>query len=140
MYTAIIVLALFVCLLLALVVLAQNSKGGGLSSNFAAGGTAQLMGVKRTGDLLERLTWGFAIALIVLSLASHVILSGQTAGPMRSVNQQKALETRVPAAPAVPGPQAPAPGATAPGATAPQSAPATTAPAAQPTPAPAPAQ
>ncbi|WP_400190749.1 preprotein translocase subunit SecG [Hymenobacter sp. B81] len=111
MYTAIIVLALFVCLLLALVVLAQNSKGGGLSSNFAAGGTAQLMGVKRTGDLLERLTWGFAISLIVLSLASHVVLSGQTTGPTRSVNQQKALETRIPAAPAAPAPQAPVPGA-----------------------------
>ncbi|OON69397.1 preprotein translocase subunit SecG [Hymenobacter sp. CRA2] len=138
MYTAIIILALFVCLLLALVVLAQNSKGGGLAGGFSAGGTAQLMGVKRTGDLLERLTWGFAIALMVLALASNVALSSSGNGPVRSVNQQKAMEARLPASPALPG--APAPGGAAapaqqqPGATAPAAAPA------QPTPAATPAQ
>lgn len=114
MYTAVIVIALFVCLLLALVVLAQNSKGGGLAGGFSAGGTAQLMGVKRTGDLLERLTWGFAIALIVLSLGSHVVLSTSTSGPVRSVNQQKAMQgPRLPAAPAPAAPGAAAPGGAA---------------------------
>jgi preprotein translocase subunit SecG len=138
MYITLIVLILFVCLLLGLVVLAQNPKGGGISSQFGAGGAAQLMGVKRTGDLLERLTWGLAIALIVLSLGTHVIGGGNT-GPVRSVNQQKALETRIPATPAPAGPATPgAPGAAAPGATAPQSAPAT-APVQQPAPASAPA-
>lgn len=125
MYIALISLIIFVCLLLALVVLAQNPKGGGLSSQFGAGGTAQLMGVKRTGDLLERLTWGFAIGLIVLSLGTHMVNGESAAAPVRSVNQQRALETRVPATPA---PTAPAPSAT------PAPAPATT-----PAPAPAPA-
>ena len=134
MYTALIVLILFVCLLLGLVVLAQNPKGGGISSQFGAGGAAQLMGVKRTGDLLERLTWGLAIALIVLSLGTHIVGGGNT-GPVRSINQQKALETRIPATPAPSGPATPgAPGTAAPGATAPQSAPAQ-----QPAPASAPA-
>lgn len=114
MYTAIIVIALFVCLLLALVVLAQNSKGGGLAGGFSAGGTAQLMGVKRTGDLLERLTWGFAIALMVLALGSHVVLSTSSSGPVRSVNQQKAMQgPRLPAAPAPAAPGAAAPGGAA---------------------------
>ena len=62
-----------VCFLLALVVLAQNPKGGGISSQFSAGGAASMMGVKRTGDLLEKLTWGFAIGLVVLSLGSHML-------------------------------------------------------------------
>jgi preprotein translocase subunit SecG len=133
MYTAIIIIALFVCVLLALVVLAQNSKGGGLAGGFSAGGTAQLMGVKRTGDLLERLTWGFAITLIVLSLGSHVVLSTQSGtGPVRSVNQQKAMEARLPAAP-ITTPGAPAPGAA--GTAAPATAPATSAPVQQPAPA-----
>jgi preprotein translocase subunit SecG len=137
MYNAIIIVALFVCVLLALVVLAQNSKGGGLAGGFSAGGTAQLMGVKRTGDLLERLTWGFAITLMVLSLGSHMVLSNSGGGPARSINQQKALETRVPTAPPMTAPGAPAPGGAAapaaqPGATAPAAAPAQ-----QPTPAPA---
>ena len=110
MYTAIVILILIVCFLLALVVLAQNPKGGGLSSQFSAGGATSMMGVKRTGDLLEKLTWGFAIGLMVLSLGSHMLTS-TTAGPVRSVNQQRALETKLPAPAPVPG--APAPGGAA---------------------------
>ena len=134
MYTAIIVLILVVCFLLALVVLAQNPKGGGLSGQFSAGGAVSMMGVKRTGDLLEKLTWGFAIGLVILSLSTHV-LTNTAAGPVRSVNQQRALETKLPAP--TPAPGAPAPGgATAPAGpgTAPATAPAPAQPA---TPAPA---
>ncbi|MCB2410852.1 preprotein translocase subunit SecG [Hymenobacter lucidus] len=117
MYYALIGLILFVCLLLALVVLAQNPKGGGLSNQFGSGGAANLMGVKRTGDLLERLTWGFAIGLMVLTLGTHVLNgTSDAAGPVRSVNQQKAMDTKLPAGPAAPT-GAPAPGATAPAAT-----------------------
>jgi preprotein translocase subunit SecG len=89
MYLFLVIVILFVCFLLAIVVLAQNPKGGGLSSQFGSGGAANLMGVKRTGDLLEKLTWGFAIGLIVLTLATHVIGGGSN-GPARSVNQQAA--------------------------------------------------
>ena len=116
MYTAIIILILLVCFLLALVVLAQNPKGGGISSQFSAGGAASMMGVKRTGDLLEKLTWGFAIGLVVLSLGTHM-LTRTSAGPVRSVNQQRALETKLPAPSPAPGAPAPAPGATAPAGT-----------------------
>jgi len=101
MYLFLVILILLICLLLALVVLAQNPKGGGLSSQFGAGGAANLMGVKRTGDLLEKLTWGFAIGLIVLTLATHVISDG-AAGPARSVNQQAAQRAATPTAPAAP--------------------------------------
>ena len=116
MYTALIILILLVCFLMALVVLAQNPKGGGISSQFSAGGAASMMGVKRTGDLLEKLTWGFAIGLVVLSLGSHMLTS-TGGGPVRSVNQERALQTKLPA-------PAPAPGAPASGITAPTTAPA----------------
>jgi len=53
---------------LILVVLVQNSKGGGLASNFSS--SNQIMGVRKTTDLLEKATWGFAIALLALSLFS----------------------------------------------------------------------
>lgn len=124
MFTALVVLILIVCLLLALVVLAQNPKGGGISSQFGAGGAANLMGVKRTGDLLEKLTWGFAIGLIVLSLGTHMLTSSDT--PSRSINQQRAQQVKLPAAPAPApaAPTAPAAGTPAPGAT--PAAPATT--------------
>ena len=114
MYTAIVILILVVCFLLALVVLAQNPKGGGISSQFSAGGAASMMGVKRTGDLLEKLTWGFAIGLVVLALSTHM-LTGTSAGPVRSVNQQRALETRLPAPATAPG--TPAPSASTPAGT-----------------------
>ena len=125
MFTALIILILVVCFLLALVVLAQNPKGGGISSQFSAGGAASMMGVKRTGDLLEKLTWGFAIGLVVLSLGSH-ILTSTGGGPVRSVNQERALQTKLPApsAPTGPAPAA-APGANMPATTPAQPAPAT---------------
>ena len=101
MYIALISVIIFICVLLVLVVLAQNSKGGGLSSQFGGAGTSQLMGVKRTGDLLEKLTWGFAVALIVLSLTSHMIIDeNEGATEVRSVNRERAQETSTVTAPA----------------------------------------
>lgn len=71
MYTLFISLVLVSAVLLVLVILAQNSKGGGLSSQFGGSGASNLIGVKKTGDLLERLTWGFAIAIMVFTLATN---------------------------------------------------------------------
>jgi len=71
MYTLFVVLALISAFFLVIVVLAQNAKGGGLSNQFGGSGASNLIGVKKTGDLLERLTWGFAIAIMVFSLATN---------------------------------------------------------------------
>ena len=72
MYTLLVSGAIFFAILMVLVVLAQNSKGGGLSNQFGGSGASNLIGVKKTGDLLERLTWGFAIAIMILSLATNL--------------------------------------------------------------------
>lgn len=72
MYTLLVSLAIFFAVLLVLVVLAQNAKGGGLSSQFGGSSASNLIGVKKTGDLLERLTWGFAIVVMVCSLATSL--------------------------------------------------------------------
>jgi len=69
----IIVLIIIAAVFLVLVVLAQNPKGGG-ASNFGGAGSNQLIGVKKTGDLLEKLTWGFAIGIIVLCLAVNLVM------------------------------------------------------------------
>lgn len=68
MYAVITVLIIIVSILLVLIVLVQNSKGGGLASNFSS--SNQYMGVRKTADFLEKATWTLAIALLVLSLAS----------------------------------------------------------------------
>lgn len=100
MYITLISIILFICVLLVLVVLAQNPKGGGLSSQFGGGGASQLMGVKRTGDLLEKLTWGFAIALVVLTLGTHMMIDTNPDSTIRSVNEERARQSGMPAAPA----------------------------------------
>ncbi len=71
-YIFISVLILITCFLLILVVVVQNSKGGGLASNFAS--QNQYMGVRKTADFLEKSTWGLAIALLVLSLFSIFVI------------------------------------------------------------------
>lgn len=84
MFTFIISLSIVVAVLLVLVVLSQNSKGGGLSSQFGGSGSSnQMIGVKRTTDLLEKLTWGLAIALIVLTLSSSFLIDTQSADNSR---------------------------------------------------------
>lgn len=70
MYTFIIGFIIFFAVLLVLVILAQNSKGGGLTSQFGGSSASNIIGVKKTGDLLEKLTWGFVIAIMVLSLVA----------------------------------------------------------------------
>jgi preprotein translocase subunit SecG len=75
-YILISVLILITCILLILVVLVQNSKGGGLASNFA--GSNQYMGVRKTADFLEKTTWSLAIALLVLSLFSIFLIPRDT--------------------------------------------------------------
>jgi preprotein translocase subunit SecG len=73
MFTFIIGFIIFTAVLLVLVVLAQNSKGGGLTSQFGGSGASNIMGVKKTGDLLERLTWGLVIVIMVLSLSTNFV-------------------------------------------------------------------
>ena len=68
------VLITIVCLLLIGVVLIQNSKGGGLSSSFGQGN--QVMGVRKTTDFLDKATWGLAIGLLALCLASAATIGG----------------------------------------------------------------
>ncbi len=71
-FVFIMVLILIVSTLLVLVVLVQNSKGGGLASNFA--GSNQFMGVRKTADFLEKTTWSLAIALVALTLISTLVI------------------------------------------------------------------
>lgn len=62
------VLILIAAVLIILLVLVQNSKGGGLASNFA--GSNQYMGVRKTADFLEKSTWTLAVLMLVFVLAS----------------------------------------------------------------------
>ena len=75
MYTLITVLIFIVCVLLVLIVLVQNSKGGGLASNFQS--SNQVMGVRKTTDFLEKATWVLAASLLFLSIVGSAFIPRQ---------------------------------------------------------------
>jgi preprotein translocase subunit SecG len=92
MLTLVVTLIAITAILLVLVVLAQNSKGGGLTSQFGGSGASQLMGVKRTTDLLEKITWGLAVVLVVLTLSTKMIIKEPSQQGISSPNVEKAQE------------------------------------------------
>ena len=95
MLALVVTLITITAILLVLIVLAQNSKGGGLSSQFGGSGSSQLMGVKRTTDLLEKITWGLAIVLVVLTLATNLIIQEPTTEGFTSPNVERAQDRTV---------------------------------------------
>lgn len=89
---------IIVCVLLILVVLVQNSKGGGISSNFSAAN--QIMGARRGTDFIEKATWTLAILLLVFSLLStpKKADSADTTDTEGSITKQKVGGAVTPAA------------------------------------------
>lgn len=90
MYYFIIVLIVLAALALILAVLVQKSKGSGLASGFAS--SNQIMGVRKTTDVVEKATWGLAITIVVLSLASSAFFrNGQKPNVQQSVIEAPTL-------------------------------------------------
>ena len=94
------ILVIIASIILGLIVLVQNPKGGGISGEFSSSGATQMFGVQKTGDLVEQLTWGFSIAILVLALLTNFTISSETGDAIKSVNVEKAATKTVPAAPA----------------------------------------
>lgn len=70
-----IILIIVASLVLGLIVLIQNPKGGGLAGNIA-GFSNQFMGVKQTTDVLEKGTWIFAAIIGILCLTASLFIRG----------------------------------------------------------------
>ena len=87
MYTAITILIILTCVLLVLVVLVQNPKGGGISSGII--GSGQVMGVKKTTDFIERLTWGLALSLVILCLIAGLTLPNKDGRGLGTTMQEQ---------------------------------------------------
>ena len=66
MYYFISILILLCSVILVLIVLVQNSKGGGLASGFSS--SNQVLGVRKTTDFLEKATWSLAGLVITLCI------------------------------------------------------------------------
>ena len=123
-YTLFVILILIASVLMIGIVLIQESKGGGLASNFSSSNS--IMGVRKTTDIVEKTTWGLAIAMVVISVICAYVAP-------KATNEQSVMEKSAVEAPATNPNNAPGFGASqqqAPAAGAQQAAPAQQAPAA----------
>lgn len=74
MYTSIVILVVLASVFMCLIVLIQESKGGGLAADYSSGNN--LLGAPKTTNFIEKATWGLAIAMVVLSVVSVAFLPG----------------------------------------------------------------
>jgi len=78
MGTFILILIVIVGILLGLVILVQNPKGGGLATGFS--GAHQIGGVQGTAHFLEKATWYLIVAMMVLCVLSSYYYSTGNVG------------------------------------------------------------
>lgn len=97
------ILIVVISVLLVLVILVQNPKGGGLSSAFGGDSPQMLGGVKKTTDFLDRATWGLVIGLFVLVIAMNMA-GTEVVEEDTMLNDQ--IEGAVPFQPSAPAPAA----------------------------------
>ncbi|MEP1260457.1 preprotein translocase subunit SecG [Algoriphagus sp.] len=90
MFILLITIILILAVLLILVILGQNSKGG-VGAAFG-GGATQIMGVTRTGNVLEKATWILAVSILVLSLASSAFYTDSQSNQFSSPNIDSAKQ------------------------------------------------
>ena len=86
MLTVAIVLIIIASVLMVLIVLAQNPKGGGLSSTF--GGSGQFGGVVQTNKFLDKTTWTLAIAIIVFSVTASLSIPKIEKDPESKIQEE----------------------------------------------------
>lgn len=94
MYLLCVSLIVLVAVLMCLIVLIQNSKGGGLASGFAS--SNQIMGVRKTTDFLEKATWTLAALMVIISIAAAYSIPSREA--VDSFDATQVYETSAPAA------------------------------------------
>ena len=111
-----VILMVIAALLMCFIVLIQNSKGGGLASGFSSSNA--IMGVRKTTDFLEKATWGLAIFMVIMSIATAYVVPHSSAVKDAVLEQaQKEQQTNpynLPAGTAAPQTDATAPAESAP--------------------------
>lgn len=90
-FTILTVLVILASILLTIVVLLQNGKGGGLASNFVAGN--QTFGVRQTADILEKITWGLVAFIFVVSVVTTFTTTGSGKNSMDITDKVENIST-----------------------------------------------
>ena len=101
LFTILTELVIIASVLVTIVVLLQNSKGGGLASNFVAGN--QTFGVRKTADILEKITWGLVAFIFVFSIATTFTTTGSGKNEVDITDKvENAASDQVPEFPSAP--------------------------------------
>ncbi len=79
MFIVLVIFTVLASILLIGVVLIQKSKGGGLSSAFA--GSNQILGVRRTNNFIEKVTWTLACGIAVLAILCSYLMEPAVTKP-----------------------------------------------------------
>lgn len=90
MYTVILALHVFVCVLLILAVLLQNNKGGGLGAAFGGGTDSNVFGPGAPANIMNKITTAIAACFLVLSLVLALMSSDRTGDSILRDYQQQA--------------------------------------------------
>jgi preprotein translocase subunit SecG len=85
-YVFVSIIIIIACILQILIVLVQNSKGGGLAANFTSAG--QTMGIRKTADFLEKSTWTIAAAILILCVVATASIPRGTAAEQSRIQNQ----------------------------------------------------
>jgi preprotein translocase subunit SecG len=80
MVTTLTIIIALNCVLLMMVILIQNPKGGGVDSTFGGQGANQMFGAAKSTDFIEKLTWGLAGSLFLLCIITAIIVNNSVAG------------------------------------------------------------
>jgi len=91
MYYVFLVLIIIVAVLMLLIVLVQNSKGGGLASEFSSAN--QYGGVVQTNKYLEKATWILAIAIVSFSILASLTIPTEKENVNSSIVQEQVVNT-----------------------------------------------
>ncbi|MCB9033244.1 MAG: preprotein translocase subunit SecG [Chitinophagales bacterium] len=103
MFTFISILIVLVCIFIVFIVLIQDPKSGGMGSAFGGGSAGNsIIGAQKAGDILEKSTWGSAIILFVLCIASVIFLPKVTNQQVEKTQTEQAAASAPVAAPQQP--------------------------------------
>ena len=92
MYLFLVILMVVAAVLMCFIVLIQNSKGGGLASGFSS--SNEILGVRKTTDVLEKLTWGLAVFMVIASIATAYVMPSASQQDGSAIMEQAQQEEK----------------------------------------------
>lgn len=92
-YTLFIIAVLLLCVLMVMVILAQQSKGGA-SGQFTGGGANQMVGAPQKTDILERITWTMISGIFAIVIFTQFVVNDPAKSDNANINIKSAQQKK----------------------------------------------